>query len=273
MNGAGPRHAPTPVAPAKAKAPVAPPPPPLGDTARVVSWELVFYGGAQLTAMLLERSLLGSVAVQAAIAEWGAGRVSVTWSDASAAPPSWQAMARRAGGGAAFGFAGGALAVAFVLWTRAATLATTAPLVTQLALGLLLAALTAVRDELMLRGFVLRALAGWPSWYAGLAACGLASAAAKLGVEGATPIEIASAALAGVALGAVWQRDRGAWMAVGANTAWIFVTSALIRGGALDVRFLQTSWGGVSVTTGLAGLVAMGALAAAAVVWSRRPRA
>ena len=247
-------------------------PPSVKDTARIVTWALFFYGGAQLLGSLLARASLGAVAVQAALAEWGAGRLAIAWSDPVAPAPTWRTMARRAGAGAALGFAAGAFVVVFVLVTRAATLAKTAPLLGQLAIGLLMAALTAMRDELLLRGFVLRALSGWPSWWGALLVCGLGGAAAQLGIEGSTAVEIALAGVTAVAFAAIWQRDRGAWMAVGAHTAWLFTAGTVIRGGLLDVRFAPTVWGGgdEGLRGSVAGLIATAIAVVAAVAWARR---
>jgi hypothetical protein len=172
-------------------------------------------------------------------------------------------MANRAARGAGLGLGAGAFAVVFVLLTRGATLAQNKPLFAELAIGFIVAALTAVRDELMLRGFVLRALAGWPLWWALLIACGLAGASAQLGAQGTTAIEVAAAGISGVASGAIWQKDRGAWMAVGARTAWLFASGAIIRGGLLDLRFANTAWGNASM------IVASTIIALAAITWSR----
>ena len=58
------------------------------DVTRVVLWGLVFYAAVQLAGAWLVKSKLGAVAVQAALAEWGAGRVGVVWTDANAPPPN-----------------------------------------------------------------------------------------------------------------------------------------------------------------------------------------
>jgi hypothetical protein len=245
------------------------------DAAKVVAWGLVFYAGAQLVAMFLGGAALGALAVQAALAEWGAGQMSIAWSDSAAKdPPTWGAMAARAGSGAALGFGAGAFVVVFLLVTRAATLTHNKPLLGQLAIGLVVATLTAVRDELMLRGFVLRALVGWPSRAVRLGACALAGAAAQLGDATSTRVEIAAAALAGAAFAAVWERDRGAWKAVGAHTAWLFATGAMIRGGLLDVRAAASAWGGgdVGFRGSIAVLVATGAIAVAVIAAATRKK-
>jgi hypothetical protein len=244
-------------------------PPPANATAKTVGWALVFYGGVQLVGYFLASNTVGAAAVQAALSEWGAGRLGVAWSDPLAKAPTWSAIGRRAATGAGLGFAVGALALVVLLVTHGATLSKGSPVVASLAVGLLTATLWAVRDELLLRGFVLRTLSGWPSPAVCALVCGAAAAAAKLGVAGTTPVEIAVAGVSGVAFAALWQKDRGAWLAVGANTAWIFTTRSLFHDALLDVRFSPTVWGGGDVeaagsATVLAVLVPLALAAAAA---------
>ena len=87
------------------------PPATLAGAARVAFWGLVFWGGEQIAAGVLERSEVAMAAVQAALAEWGADRMGVAWSDPLAPAPTWNAVVRRAARGGTFG-AGAAAAVA-----------------------------------------------------------------------------------------------------------------------------------------------------------------
>ena len=68
-------------------------------------------------------------------------------------------------------------------------------------------------------------------------------------------------------LAAVWVRDRGAWMAVGANAAWSWATGSVVHGGLLDVRFAT------EIDAGIPALVVLGAAAVATCVWAfpRKP--
>jgi hypothetical protein len=184
----------------------------------------------------LERNAVAMVVVQAGIAEWGAGRMAIAWSDPKADPPIWPAVARRVAIGATLGIACAALAAAGAIAMHGATVAAGAPAIGSLLVGLLVAAMGAVRDELLLRGVVLRATRVLP--VAGsLVACGLAAAAARLGVDGSFTLALVPEALRGAALGALWVRDRGAWMACGANAAWVWATGPILGGNLLDVRF------------------------------------
>jgi membrane protease YdiL (CAAX protease family) len=248
-----------------------------GETGKVVGWGLVFYAGVQLAGFFLASNDLGAAAVQAALSEWGAGRVGIAWSDPLAKVPTWGAIARRAGSGAALGFGAGVLALVVLLVTHGATLARGTPALGSLAIGLLVSVLWAVRDELLLRGFVLRALGGWPSPAVCAVVCGVAGAAAELGAEGASPqpIAIAVAGVLGVAFAALWQRDRGAWMAVAAHASWLFTTRKLSHGAFLDVHFAPTAWGGgdAEMAGSSAALVVVAALALAGIAANARAAA
>lgn len=207
------------------------------DAAKVVGWGLVFWAGVQLAAAVFSRNATAAVAVQAALAEWGAGRIAIAWSDPGAPAPSWNAIGARAGRGAAIGVLAAALVVGVALLAHRASLASSPPSVGLLAVGLVVALLGAVRDELLLRGVVLRATHGLLPTWAALLVCGGAAAAARFGVEGALGLVLAGEAIKGVVLGAIWVKDRGAWMAVAANTAWTWTIGSVVGGGLLDVRF------------------------------------
>lgn len=205
--------------------------------AKLVGWGLALWAGVQLAAAVLSHNATAAVAVQAALAEWGSGRVGIAWSVPDAPAPSWNAIATRAGRGAAIGVLAAAVVVGIALVVHAASLVGSSPSVPLLAVGLVVSLLAAVRDELLLRGLVLRATRGpLPTW-AALLVCGAAAAAARYGVEGALGLVLAGEAIKGAALGAVWVKDRGAWMAVAANTAWTWAIGPVVGGGLLDVRF------------------------------------
>jgi hypothetical protein len=236
------------------------------DAGRVVGWGLGLWGAAQVAMAVLSRNATAMVAVQAVIAEWGAGRLGLAWSDPLAPVPTWSALAGRTGIGAAAGAAAAGLVAAVALATGGAATAGGAPVVATLAVGLVVAVLTAVRDELLLRGVVLRATRGLLPTWAALIACGGAAAAARFGRDGVLGLALAVEVLRGVALGAVWVRDRGAWMAVGANAVWGWVLGSVLHGGLVDVRFATEA------DAGLPAVVAAAIAAAAALAWaSRRP--
>jgi membrane protease YdiL (CAAX protease family) len=207
------------------------------DSARVVGWGLVFWAGAQVAAAVFSRNATAAVAVQAALAEWGSGIIGIPWSDPRAPLPSWNAISARAGRGAAVGVGAAALVVGVALLAHAANIVNSPPSVGMLAVGLVVSLLGAVRDELLLRGVVLRATRELLPTWAALVVCGAAAAAARFGVEGAAGLVLAGEVVKGVVLGAIWVKDRGAWTAVAANTAWTWTIGSVVGGGLLDVRF------------------------------------
>jgi hypothetical protein len=211
-------------------------PPTASHAAKTAGWGLVFWAGVHVAGTLFERNAIGRVAVQAVVAEWGAGRIGIAWSDPRAPAPGARRILARIGRGALLGGAAAALVVAVALATKAAVRQGTSPEVGGLVLGLLVAGLGAVRDELLLRGVVLGATRGLlPAW-AGLAACGATAAAARLGAFGPEGgAVLAVEALRGVALGSLWVRDRGAWMAFAANAAWTWTIDSVVRG--VGIRF------------------------------------
>lgn len=248
-------------------------PPTVKRSARIVVIAVVFYAGVNAVAAFLATNATLSGAVQALLAEWGAGRAGVEWTDPSRR--EHPEVPRRVGVGAALGLGAGAIAIAFSLLTRAATLERGSPALGQALVGLVVSAIAAVRDELLLRGFVLAACAGWIAPSAGVAMCALAGAAASFGAGHASGGELAVAALSSAAFAALWVRDRGAWMAVGAHAAWLWTTGTLARGGVLDVRSALGAWGGgdAGMPGSLAFVVVLVALAGAAVAWATRRRA
>lgn len=234
----------------------------LRESRRVVGWGLAFWGAAQLATTVFAQNATALVAIQAALAEWGAGRIGIAWSDPAGPMPTANSIGRRAALGTAMGLGAAALVTVVALATGVAAMAAARPTVGLLAVGLVVALLEAVRDELFLRGVVLRATRGlWPTW-AALAACAAAAAAARFGLEGTPGLALLVEALRGVALGAIWVKDRGAWTAVAANAAWTWGLGSVVRGGLLDVRFATAA------DAGLPALVVLAAGAAAAAFWA-----
>jgi hypothetical protein len=235
--------------------------PTLRDASKVVGWGLVFWGAAQLAVAVFARNATALVAV------WGAGRIGIAWSDPLAPMPSWKYLARRAGKGAGLGAAAALAVVLVAMATKSAARTAGSPGGGLLAVGLVIALLGAVRDELLLRGVVLRATRGlWPAW-AALLACAGAAAAARFGVEGTLGMAVAVEALRGAVLGAIWVRDRGAWMAVGASAAWTWTLGSVVRGGVVDVRFATEPDAGVPALA----VLAAASVAVAALMATRRP--
>ena len=122
-----------------------------------------------------------------------------------------------------------------------------------LLVGLAMSAASAVRDELVLRGIVMRAFGSIAPPALLLATAGLVAAVAEptLGIDAAFRFA------AGVAFASVWHLDRGAFMACSANTVLRFATGTLVSGGAFDLRIAPGAFAG---TTGILSSIAAVAL-------------
>jgi hypothetical protein len=177
------------------------------------------------------------------------------------------------------GFLTCAIVIGFAWATHAATFAPGPPALMMLPTGLIIAGFLAMRDELLLRGIVLRAFEHSASTAVALLVCALAASAAKVGAVLANPegaplapliLQAVVAGLLGLAFAALWKRDRGAWLAWGAHTAWLWATGSLAHGGLLDVRWTQGGWGGGDAGiegSAAAAVVLAGAAVAALFAW------
>jgi len=221
----------------------------------------------------------GSLAVQAFVAEWGAGRLGVAWSDPEAPAPTSGTILRKVGAGALFGLGAAAAAIGFAVATGAATVALASVSATGVLIGVLTAGLLAMRDELVLRGLVLRAFRHTVSPPLQLVVCGAVAAAARLGQtpdSGSSTVGLlAVAALGGASVATLWLRGRGAWTAWAANAAFRLATTTLFAGALFDARWRASPWGGgtLGVDASLAVAVALAVVAAVAVTSWYRSRA
>jgi hypothetical protein len=229
----------------------------LRDRARVVLWGVAILGVVQGAAQLLAQNHTGAVIAQVVVLEFGTGRLGVAWSDPLAPLPTGGDMARRAFRGAALGLAAAVVLTGASVMFRTASLERGSFGLSEIIVGLIVSVLLAARDELLLRGLVLRAVGASARLPVRLAVCGLAGAAYRFGTDpGASPAAIAFALLGSVALASLWLRDRGAWLAVGANAAFMFTTGPLAHGALVDVR-TEASIDGSWVAVGCAAAFAI----------------
>ena len=240
---------------------------------KIAGWGIAIYAATRLGSVIMENASLLSAVGQAVIAEWGVGRLGVAWSDPKAPVPESGAIARRAALGVVVGVVAAVVVVGFLATTRAIILDRTSPLASTVAVALVTAGLYAMRDELLLHGLVLRTMVTVEAPLPKVLACGLTSAAAAYGELGVfAPSAIAVQGLLGIVFGALWVRDRGAWPAWGAHTAWLFATSALMQGGIFEAHVAANRWGGAELGPlgGEAALLALVPLAAGALVGTAR---
>jgi hypothetical protein len=217
----------------------------LRNRARVVGWGVALVVAVQGAAAYLAQNHTGAVIAQVVIAEFGTSRLGVAWSDPLAPLQTGTEIAKRALRGAGFGAAAAAVLVGASILARAATVSTGTFGVAPLLVGLVLSICAAARDELMLRGLVLRALGPNAKMPVQLLVCGVAGAAFRFGTQtepmnGATIDALVFAFASSIAFACLWLRDRGAWLAAGANAAFMFVTGPIAQGAVLDVRSKAT---------------------------------
>lgn len=243
----------------------------LRETARVVGIGLLTVAAVDFAGNWLHERSIAACAVQVAIAELGAGRLAIAWSPPSSGEPTIGQIGRRIGRGAMFGFAAAIVLLAVGAIARTLSMRAGSFEVASLLTGLLVAALSAVRDELLLRGIVLRALQSFTRGPLLVAACAAAAVARVWFAEGTTPESAIVSGAAAAALACIWLVDRGAWMAVGANAAFLFCANTMMRG-PIDVRGGDPPWGGgaLGLASGRTSAIAMSFVSAAAVIWWRR---
>jgi hypothetical protein len=239
----------------------------LRASARIALQGTILYGAARFAGAFLAQYGVASVIVQTVIAEWGAGRLGIAWSDPRAKVPTAKEIALRGLRGAGMGLMAAVIVAGVVLATKVAILAPNVPAPIVALVGAVVPAFLAARDELLLRGLVLRVVAGTPAW-ARLAACGLAEAAAAYGDGALAPPALAAAFFGGVAYGTLWLRDRGAWLAWGAHAAFGWASTSLATGALVDLRATSgTSLGQSWVTAGSVAVVAALAIASTRKRW------
>lgn len=243
----------------------------LRDRARVVGWGLALFAGVQALGMWLAKNHTGAVVAQLVLTEFGTGRLAIAWSDPLAPEPTTKVIARRAGLGGAIGASAAVVLLGAALALRHATIADVGLSISTLFVGAVVTAFAAARDELLLRGLVLRALGPRASVGLRLAVCAAAGVAYRFGTDpAATPWSLGVAALLAVGFSGLWIADRGAWLAWGANAAFSLVLGPLAQGAVLDVRAV-----GASLDGGPLGLVVAAGFAAFSVrrALAREPRA
>lgn len=241
----------------------APKAPPQGFA--VVAWGLVLFTACRLLEIFLEAQATASAVGQAVLVEWATARLGVVWTD-PATTQTRAKVAKRAFIGVGVGL-GAAIVLVVILLVSRGALVEGVPHVAMsvLVIGLVTAGLHAWRDELLFHGVVLRALAGTSDVHK-VFACAVTSAGAALGRSDASPQSVSVAAALGMLFGALWVRDRGAWMPWGAHVAFRFATDTLIAGGIVQVRLAGNRWAGgdAGILGGTAALVALAPLASGA---------
>jgi membrane protease YdiL (CAAX protease family) len=236
------------------------------------AWLVGIAAALQILDSVLGPANLGVAIFGALRTDLAAGRAGVRW-DRDAEPGADPRIpGRRLAAGAAVALAAGVAAMGLsraLGWFHVES--TTGPSAA-LAFAVARAAAVSVRDELLFRGVPLVAMAraGVPARIA-RAFSALVSGAALVLVPGVTPAALALAVVSGWLFAALWDRDRGAWAAVGAHAAWVLLLGSVTHGGVLDLAWTT---GELTVGASAAGAPAWAAcavLVAAAAILLRLP--
>ncbi len=209
----------------------------LRDTVRIGLWGVGICVVWAIIGRFLQENALANTAAQAVFSEWACGRLGVAWSDPLRDPPEPRIIAGRVLRGAILGLAAAVAVLAVATVSGAAKVVSLHGSLAPSAVGVAVAAFSAMRSELLEHGLVLRLLASVKNEPVKIAVCALASGAVAFGMSvQSTPSEIAATTAAGAAFGTLWLTERGAWMAWGARAAWIFATTAGVHGAIADVE-------------------------------------
>ncbi|MEP7124764.1 MAG: CPBP family glutamic-type intramembrane protease [Byssovorax sp.] len=242
---------------------------PLVELGMGLAWLLGTAAALQAAEMLFSRFVMAVAIAGAVVADVASTWAGVRWDEGE--KRAWKdAVGRLAAG------AGVAAAVVFATFAAGAALGRVDIKAGAPSIGIFLVVLrcaaVAVRDELIFRGIplVAAARAGVPALVArGFAA--LASTASMASLAGVSAASLVLGAASGWLFATLWQRDRGAWSAVGAHAAWTLLTGALLRGGIVDMAFKEGNFGLGPRASGAPAWIAAAVAVVAAVVVSRRP--
>ena len=210
---------------------------PLVEIGLGLAWLLGTGALLQVVEVLFGRVIMGAAIAGAVIADIVGTWAGVRWDEGDIR--HWKGAVARLGAGA--GVAAGVIALTLTLGAGLGRLEISrgAP-----SIGIFLVALrsaaVAVRDEVIFRGIplVAAARARVPRPVA-RAFAALAGAASMALLPGASPASIALTAASGWLFATLWHRDRGAWSAVGAHAAWVFLTGSVLSGGLVDIGFRE----------------------------------
>jgi membrane protease YdiL (CAAX protease family) len=242
---------------------------PLVELGMGLAWLLGTAAALQAAEMLFSRFIMAVAISGAVIADVASTWAGVRWDQGT--KRAWKEALGRIGAGA--GVAAAVVAVTFAVGAVMGRVEVQAgaPSV-GIFLVVLRSAAIAVRDELVFRGIPIVAAerAGVPAVAArGFAA--LAGAASIALLPGASAASLVLAAATGWLFATLWQRDRGAWSAVGAHAAWALLTGALLRGGVVDMAFKEGNLVLGPRASGAPAWIAAGVAVVAAVVLPRLP--
>jgi uncharacterized protein len=245
---------------------------PLIELGLGAAWLVGISAALQVLDAVLGPANLGVAIFGALGTDLAAGRAGVRWDRDAKAGDDPRIPARRLAAGAGVALAVGVAAVGIAGALRWFHVEATPSPSAALAFAVARAAAISVRDELLFRGIPLAAAAraGVPAPIArGFSA--LVSGAALVLVPGVTPAALALAIASGWLFASLWERDRGAWAAVGAHAAWALLLGSVIHGGVLDLAWTTGELTVGASAAGAPAWIASVALLAAAALLPRLP--
>ncbi len=245
---------------------------PLVELALGAAWLVGIGAAVQLLDQILGVANLGAAIFGALLVDLAAGRAGVRWDRDDEGIDAGKSGPRRIAIGAAIALGAGGLVLLIATALRWFHGEGGVRPSSALALAVGRAAAVSVRDEMLFRGVPLLAArrAGVPAPVArGFAA--LVSGAAIVMIPGVSVAAVALAVSSGWLFATLWERDRGAWAAVGAHGAWVLLIGSVLHGGLFDVEWTTGNLAiGASASGGPAWLSA-GVLVAAAFAVRRAP--
>jgi hypothetical protein len=237
-----------------------------------VAWLIGIAATLQLLDAMLGQAMLGAAIAGAVLVDLACSWAGVRWDTGERR--AWKEATSRVAVGAGIAALLTAVTLALTAALGASRVSFGHPLtsVWSFAVVAIRSAAIGVRDELLFRGLPLTAAAraGVPQLGARVFAA-LTGAAAIALVPGVSPAAIALNAGSGLLFATLWQLDRGAWSAVGAHGALAFLTSALARGGLLDVTLADGNLTLGPKAAGAPAWLAAGAALALALALPRLP--
>ncbi len=242
---------------------------PLAELGLGLAWLMGTAAAFQVVELLFSRFIMAVAISGAVIADVASTWAGVRWDEGT--KRAWKDAVDRIAAGA--GLVTAVIAVTFAIGAVMGRVEAQAgaPSV-GIFLVVLRCAAIAVRDELVFRGIPIVAAgrAGVPAPIArGFAA--LAGAASMASLPGVSAASLVLVAATGWLFATLWQRDRGAWSAVGAHAAWALLTGAVLRGGIVDIAFKEGNLMLGPRASGAPAWIAAGVAVVAAVVLPRLP--
>jgi hypothetical protein len=244
----------------------------LNELGQGAAWLVGIGAALQILDAVLGPANLGAAIFGALGTDLAAGRAGVRWDRDAVKDEAPRTPVRRIAAGAAVALAAGIATIGVAAALRWFHVEATLGPSTALAFAVARAAAVSVRDELLFRGIPLAAAAraGVPAPIArGFSA--LVSGASLVLVPGVTPAALALAVASGWLFASLWEKDRGAWAAVGAPAAWVLLLGSVLHGGVVDLAWTT---GELTVGASAAGAptwIACAALIAAAAILPRLP--